>query len=217
MPMVKKKEILCSLQLLAILNRPDIYWQISLSVDFIIKLFYTNYARAKLILSMSTIVHTDFDWLLRLQRPSGKQSLDCIPPSLKCQQTDVMLAPCTAPRRAFKCTQTWRSAHKEGNPCPDFRVFLLTRRNIQWPCHLHVRLSVYQPPCAKFQKQKSQHLEASPLVLRKCTHREMHLWVKTCWKSATLSWNLQVGLLCTSACIAELGFQLRSLEQPMGR
>ena len=154
MPMVKKKEILCSLQLLAILNRPDIYWQISLSVDFIIKLFYTNYARAKLILSMSTIVHTDFDWLLRLQRPSGKQSLDCIP-SLKCQQTDVMLAPCTAPSRAFKCTQTCPSAEQEGNPCPDFRVFLLTSRNIQWPCHLHVRLSVYQAPVQSFRNTKS--------------------------------------------------------------
>ena len=105
---------------------------------------------------------------------------------------------------------------REGNPCPDFRVFLLTRRNIQWPCHLHVRLSVY-PMMAPVQSLRKVSIGLPPLVLRKCTHREMHPGEKSRWKSATLSWNLQVGLLCTSACIAELGFQLRSLEQPMGR
>ena len=188
MPMVKKKEILCSLQLLAILNRPDIYWQISLSVDFIIKLFYTNYARAKLILSMSTIVHTDFDWLLRLQRPSGKQSLDCIPPSLKCQQTDVMLAPCTAPRRAFKCTQTWRSAtHQGGKSLSWFQG--LSAYPPQYPMALPfarqtLRLS-NDGPCAKF--KKSQHWPAS-----------------ACFEKVHTPWNAPQRKKSMEKCNAEL-------------
>ena len=48
--------------------------------------------------------------------------------------------------RAFKCTQSRRSA-REILPCPDFRVFLLTSRNIQGPCcHLHVRLMSIREP-----------------------------------------------------------------------
>ena len=123
---------------------------------------------------------TDKHLVRRLQRPSGKQSLNCIANQLH-QVLDVMLALCTAHAVAHLSARKPAGARRARR-----EILVLISGSFCLPGAISNGPAICTSDCpsiarpyvfssAKFEKSE----QASTLVLRNCTHGEMQLCGKT--------------------------------------